>query len=143
VESGPGALDFFVSRGGLDAGPTRARVDGDQPGQAVGGAKCQRKAQFDCAHAARAHVGIAIAQTKKNMIFCIAVVLLSIAAVGEANGMTLAPQLLVAVWLSCTLYVFQIVMRGVLSRRMRATQPVLVRQETWAREAIDSVGVRS
>jgi hypothetical protein len=77
------------------------------------------------------------------MIFCIAVVLLSIAAVGEANGMTLAPQLLAAVWLSCTLYVFQIVMRGVLSRRMHATQPVLVRQETWTRGAIDSVAVRS
>ena len=77
------------------------------------------------------------------MFFCVAVVLLSIAAVGEANGMTLAPQLLAAVWLFSTLYVFQIMLRGVLSRRIRATQPVLVRQPTWAGGAVDSVGIHS
>jgi len=77
------------------------------------------------------------------MFFCVAVVLLSIAAVGEANGMTLAPQLLAAVWLFSTLYVFQIVLRGVLSRRIRATQPVLVRREKWAPGTVESVDIGS
>lgn len=96
-----------------------------------------------CVHDARARIGITIAQSEDVMFFCIAVVLLSIAALGEANGMTLAPQLLAAVWLFSTLYVSQNVLRGVLSRRIRATEPVLVRQSTWAGGAVDSVGIRS
>lgn len=77
------------------------------------------------------------------MFFCVAVVLLSIAAIGEANGMSLTPHLLAALWLLSTLYALQIVMRGVLSRRMRAAQTVLVRRPNWARGEIDSAGVRS
>ena len=74
------------------------------------------------------------------MFFCVVVVLLSVAAVGEANGLSLTPHLLAVVWLSCTLYVLQTLLRGALSRRARAIEPQLVRQEAWAEAAIGSVG---
>jgi hypothetical protein len=93
------------------------------------------------------------------MFFCVAVVLLSVAALGEAKGLSLAPHLLLGIWGLCTLYVLHIMARGILGRRLwgrprptlldaspsahgiRATIAV-IRQRVLARGAMGSVGVR-
>jgi hypothetical protein len=46
------------------------------------------------------------------MFFCVFVVILGVAAVGEAQSITLMPALLVGSWLSCTIYALSMVLRA-------------------------------
>jgi hypothetical protein len=75
---------------------------------------------------APADLGIAVALAVMAMFFCLTVVLLSIAAIGEAYGITVVPHLLAAVWLSFTVYTLQTMVRAVLARRVPAPIPIRV-----------------